>query len=497
MTSQPWWDEIKSARISRSGLIGLVAGIILGLALGLLIGWVWWPVEWQGGADSVTVAQAEYISLVADAYQGAGGAPDALAQAQQRLALMGPLSPEDLTAATAYYADQPGASSQVRNLVTLSMALGIPVDVASNPAVADAMRAPEAASLSGGSSAGGSSNATGSAAQQSGGGVNGFALVLLFALLLVAGGAYIYWTMTRKRTATATEQWSDDAAGGFADETEDVSGPPTGSGAVITGFDRSTLQAAPTQPAAASRPAPASTFSPRNYSTVYAPPPVSGPPGFEPEEETFGARTSSTFYPRDEVGRSEGAALAVDPGEDEDTDEDDEVTAPAVTAAAIAAPPRPARPSRYDRYTTIDTYAAAFHAGMANVDFMRNITDESDGRYLGEYGMFVHERSGLLDSDSDKVIAFEVTLIDKAEEHPPLTTVARTLLSEYAHDKLYSQFENERLSGGPPIIAQRDTNFQLEGGQLLLDCTITEVSYTAEGVFRSLTLDMVLKRRPA
>ena len=75
MTSQPLWEQIKSARISRSGLIGLVAGIGLGLALGLLIGWVWWPVEWQGAADSVTVAEAEYLSLVADAYQGAGGAP--------------------------------------------------------------------------------------------------------------------------------------------------------------------------------------------------------------------------------------------------------------------------------------------------------------------------------------------------------------------------------------------------------------------------------------
>ena len=35
MTSQPMWEQIKSARISRSGLIGLAAGIGLGLALGL------------------------------------------------------------------------------------------------------------------------------------------------------------------------------------------------------------------------------------------------------------------------------------------------------------------------------------------------------------------------------------------------------------------------------------------------------------------------------
>lgn len=46
-------------------------------------------------------------------------------------------------------------------------------------------------------------------------------------------------------------------------------------------------------------------------------------------------------------------------------------------------------------------------------------------RYIGEYGMFVHERNGLRNGNvRANVIAFEVTLIDKATEHPSLTTLA-------------------------------------------------------------------------
>ena len=502
MTSQPLWEQIKSARISRSGLIGLAAGIGLGLALGLLIGWVWWPVEWQGSANSVTVTKAEYLSLVADAYQGAGGAPGAVDQAQARLAQLGPTAAADFVAATEYYAAQAGSSDQVRNLVTLSIALGMPVDIASNPEVAQAMRPADAPALSGASSADGGAAGQSTAqepTQNSGGGVNGFALILLFALLLIAGGAYLYWTMARRRSTEQADTWGDEPAGAFAEET-DYAGSSAG---VITAFDRSTLQPAAPQPAPP-RPAPASTFSPRSYSTMNTSPPVSGPPGFEPEDDFgAGAKTSAAYFARPvddyapDAARVSAALVEEEYDDDGEDDNDDDMDAVAVatTAATVAAPPRPATPSRYERYKTIDTYPAAFHAGMANVDFMRNIKDEEAGRYLGEYGMFVHERNGLLNGNVDQVVAFEVTLVDKADEHPSLTTLSRTLISEYAHDKLYTQFENERQSGGAPIIAQKDTNFQLEGNQLLLDCTVTEVTYTKEGIFRSLTLDMVLKRK--
>ncbi len=495
MTSQPQWEQIKSARISRSGLIGLVAGIGLGLALGLLIGWVWWPVEWQGVADSVTVAEAEFLSLVADAYQGAGGAPGALGQARLRLAQLGPTAAADFVAATEYFAAQPGSSDQVHNLVTLSIALGMPVDVASNPAVAQAMLTEAAPAISGASSADSTAAGQAQASNQApgeGGGVNGFALILLFALLLIAGGAYIYWRMTKRRDTEQADSWSEPSAGGFSDEADDN----FDSSGVISAFDRNALQPAPTQPTP-SRPAPASTFSPRSYSTMNTSPPVSGPPGFEPEDDfNAGAKTSAAYYSRlEDDGAADGAPASALLLEEEEYDDELEEVVVAAAPVKAAIPPRPATPSRYERYKTIDTFAAAFHAGMANVDFMRNIKDEEAARYLGEYGMFVHERNGLLNGNVNEVIAFEVTLVDKASEHPSLTTLSRTLISEYAHDKLYAQFENERQSGGAPIIAQVNTNFQLEGDQLLLDCTVTEVTYTKEGVFRSLTLDMVLKRQ--
>ena len=57
MSSQPRWEQIKATRISRSGLISLLAGIGIGLAVGLLIGWVLWPVEWQADPNAATVAK--------------------------------------------------------------------------------------------------------------------------------------------------------------------------------------------------------------------------------------------------------------------------------------------------------------------------------------------------------------------------------------------------------------------------------------------------------
>ena len=40
------------------------------------------------------------------------------------------------------------------------------------------------------------------------------------------------------------------------------------------------------------------TFSPRSYSTMNTSPPVSGPPGFEPEDDfNAGAKTSATSKP--------------------------------------------------------------------------------------------------------------------------------------------------------------------------------------------------------
>jgi hypothetical protein len=403
----------------------------------------------------------------------------------------------------------------VRNLVTLSIALGMPVDVASNPAVAQAMLPADAPALSGASSAGetqatGAQDADQSQPQEQGNGVNGFGLLLLIGLILAGCGAYVYYLVAKRRTAAQTETWSP-AAGGFTDETDDdyvtVYNPVGGSsGGTITGYDRSTLQAAPAQPTAQPTPArtattvaAASTFSPRNYSTVNTSPPVSGPPGFDPDEDfAAGAKTSTAYFARpvDEHDQAEPLALGDDEtGEDDEYDEYDDATAEAVPAPKSAPPLRPPSPSRYERYKTIDTFSAAFHAGMANVDFVHNIKDEDGGRYLGEYGMFVHERNGLRNGNVDDVIAFEVTLVDKAAENPSLTTLARALISDYAHDNLYTQYENERQSGGGPIVAQQDTNFQLEGDQLLLDCTVTEVTYSKEGVFRSLTLDMVLKRK--
>ena len=204
-----------------------------------------------------------------------------------------------------------------------------------------------APAISGASSADSTSAGPAQAQNQApseGGGINGFALILLFALLLIAGGAYIYWMMTKRRDTEQTDSWSEASAGGFSDEADDN----FGSSGVISGFDRSALQPATTQPAPP-RPAPASTFSPRSYSTMNTSPPVSGPPGFEPEDDfNAGAKTSAAYYSRLEDDGDEDAVPASALLLEEEDDEELEEVVPSATPVKVAAPPRTATPSRFE-----------------------------------------------------------------------------------------------------------------------------------------------------
>ena len=73
-------------------------------------------------------------------------------------------------------------------------------------------------------------------------------------------------------------------------------------------------------------------------------------------------------------------------------------------------------------------------------------------------------------------------------------TTTRLLLSDYAHDHLYDEYQraNPNLA---PIVARPNTRFQLEGKQLLLDCLIKDVQYTREGFFQNVVLELVVKRK--
>lgn len=147
---------------------------------------------------------------------------------------------------------------------------------------------------------------------------------------------------------------------------------------------------------------------------------------------------------------------------------------------------------RIERYPVVDRVTTQFVAGTDNYHVTRNIT-APDETYLGEFGVGVSDRFGMLDNDPEQVVAIDVYIFDKSDEKH-MVTVNRALLSEYADTHLRKHFEREKDRLGP-IVAQPKTTLQLEARQFVLLCTITDVRYTDEGIFSRLDLDLELRKK--
>ena len=522
MAWQQRMETIKATRVDRTTVVGLIAGIILGLTLGLLIGWVWWPVEWQGPEPAAAPAAAAsstaagqfntpearylYLGATADAYVLAAAAGDhnAASLAAQRLAALGGDIRSAFDSAIAFYSAQAGGSTQVSNLTTLAGAVGIPLGTSTSgsdtgaaaapggqPAVEDAAPAAAAASTP---------------TTQGGGNPLQWLLSLLAAVLLIGGGLYLLWVLNQRRGLGASSAGSD----GF--DAEEVG---TSSATVVEAFDRSSLTPMRTTvtPAAAMR------------STVERPVAVEGrdPHGFDAEDDDEiyppprrGVTIVDTDEDEEAPNDAHGGAAWDDEDGDGEGDEDEDLTGtgpedeagnaapdeipPARTnvpgtSVRTAPPPtqQPPTPSRYDRYTTIDSYTATYYLGQVDFDQGKPIGSPSGDGYLGEYSVGIPQKNGLLDHDMEKPIAMEVVLFDKSDGRSTLTTT-RLLLSDYAHDHMYDEYQraNPNLA---PIVARPNTHFQLEGKQLLLDCLIKDVKYTRDGFFQNVVLELVVKRK--
>lgn len=463
-------DRLKTVQINRKESLWVMVGAVAGLILGLLIGWVWWPVDWQGGAPNTLSpeAQIEYVSMVADTY-AAYGTPEALTLAQQRLAAFGDKLPALFDAALTAYGEQPGGGEQVANLAALASALGVRVTAlpTTAPPAETAPVAPAAAS--------------------EGGGWNWFGLLL--GVVVLGIGGYLGWVLFR-RLGTTTRP-----APVSAPPTQTTSAPP------ITPYYGSSATPERTAPPAYTAAQAAATRV-----TPVQPPATAAAPPFEPEDPSFpptpqpaspsaspSARSSQAIAPSVAVPASR--ALASQPDATGEA-----VGAPPEASAGTAVGQRSgaatmgwmAGAGRIERYPVVDRVTTQFVAGTDNYHVTRNIT-APDETYLGEFGVGVSDRFGMLDNDPEQVVAIDVYIFDKSDEKH-MVTVNRALLSEYADTHLRKHFEREKDRLGP-IVAQPKTTLQLEARQFVLLCTITDVRYTDEGIFSRLDLDLELRKK--
>ncbi|MBV7327549.1 hypothetical protein KFU94_04665 [Chloroflexi bacterium TSY] len=142
--------------------------------------------------------------------------------------------------------------------------------------------------------------------------------------------------------------------------------------------------------------------------------------------------------------------------------------------------------------TMIDQFVAQYHQGVVDYDEMRSIPgDQIGGGSIGEYGMGVNTKNGILLSDPKHVIAMDIWLFDKSDPQN-LGNVSRILLSRYveADADLRSTITNNHQQQSTSIIPRPGERFQLEGKKLTLDCEILDVVYTTgepKGIFQQLT----------
>lgn len=452
-------DFGRSIRTDPAARTPLLVGLIGGLLVGLLIGWVLWPVNWTNAypADLNAESKAQYLAAVADAYVAARG-PDALDLANQRLAHIGPDVAGEFDAAIQQFSNSSERDKLIRvtNLQELGAALGLTLAPSSaEPADED--------------------------------GDTGWGTWLLVLLLFIAVIAAAVYGLRRSNSA----RWI--GPGGA----EELEGPEYRSEEARTRADTFT-------PPHAEQDMPAGG-TPRTLPAYALDDQFSGGEMMGDEDESEDNEGVLRHYDEpmfdddtiDAGFRPADVEAEQPPAGGRGYAEPAEQRTPAQPAAQQATPP-PAS-DRVGRSRVIDSPTAYYQMGVADYDQTFNIADPGGAGYLGECGMGVNLKNGMVRNSSDHVIAFDVWLFDKADERQ-MNTQTRILISEYVVDNnLESVFAKERENESPPIVAQPGVAFKLEGRNLVLDCVVSEAVYSknpaSTGVFQSLKVDMKVLRR--
>lgn len=484
----------------------LVAGGVLGLLVGLLIGWVVWPVEWQGaGLDELLPeARAEYLAAVAESYT-MYGSPEAAATARRRLAALDGDLQSEFEAAIAHFSasNDPDKAVRISNLSSLAAALGVTL-----PNLVGVTQPP--AEVEAGAPAAGTGAAPGAAEAAGGIGWVRWLLGALFAVVLVLGGAYLLLLLARRQP----EPLAESQEGELIDHqiaslraNPDSAGPRYVAGDETTRYDHEELARVLTTTQGVAE-------EPEEYS-------------FDDDPEDY--TTMPTLPPGDSTGRSRhytqftlerSADGDEERGETAGDDWERALHAPGASPALDQPPPirltnsqqsnnvtpqpaNTARPTAVTRgtarYKLLEVYTAHYQAGIHEYDESHPITDSHSARYIGECGMGVSTKNGLLQNNPDQVVALEVWLFDKTDEKN-MGSQTRVLLSEYAIDHNLDQtFLRERQDDPRPFTAQPNVRFQLESQNLMLDCTIVEALYKpsgpGKGTFQSVKVEMAVHKK--
>ena len=239
------------------------------------------------------------------------------------------------------------------------------------------------------------------------------------------------------------------------------------------------------------------------------------------EDDTFFDDESASNFAQpgdnDAAGYSDTAAYA-DPAEYADTpayppapSETEQFARPAAATAAVVSSAREQEPvneqqapaatqaAQTQTAKILNTYVLHYQSGVAEYEQSHNIIDPGTSRYIGECGMGVNMKNGILQDVPENVIALDVWLFDQKQDRS-LGNQTRVLLSEYAIDNDLEQvFLREQPDGPTPVVAQPGVSFQLKGEGLVLDCEILEADYTSagqeSGIFQNVKVEMTVRTR--
>ena len=510
---------------SQQTLAALLLGALLGLILGLVIGWGLWPVEWTNAqpADLAPNAKAEYIAAVADSYTAARTA-EALALANARLAPLGADVGAEIMAAQRYFADSGRPDTVIRsnNLAELTVALGL-VAAAAEPPAANEVQ-PEAAPTFDANSGSTTeaedftSDGTFEPVQQPSRVRSwlGSLAWIVAALALIGGGlALLRWVLrmyardgSEDRLSRAEREYYRAAA----DEESDQFSDEDYSGATLAPSKRSAAQ-----PAAGAQPVTDADndylFDQEDWGRSAIDPSAEAVADFDPPfpapETQRRSPSGAVDAPPDRDRREPSTAAPAAPTFVEAPDEEssepvwrdlevDDFPPAVVREESVAFTPAPQRAVSHSR--PLGEFSARYQLGVVDYEESFNIQPTDSDGYIGECGMGMNMKNGLLQNNAEHVIALDVWLFDKADQHH-LETKTRVLISKYV--------ENENLeelfsAGGDvseeALLAQPGTEFQIETRSLVMECKVVGASFSEHeqnrGIFRDVQLEMTVRARP-